>query len=143
MKRLFFITVLLILVSQLSAQKFTLKGKVTDEAGESLVGASVQLKGTYLGTATNAKGEFIVSNLKQGDYGLIISFIGYEEQTKQVNLTKDLNLNFKLTARLIVSDEVIVSAIKANEFTPVAQTNLHKKDIENKNINVDIPFMLR
>jgi len=142
MKRFFSISVMLMLIFQLSAQKFTIRGIVTDQAGETLVGASVQINGSFLGTATNKEGKFELSNLEQGDYELVVSFLGYEEQTQQLSLTKDLQVDFKLETNAIMSDEVVVSAIKANEFTPVAQTNLNKKEIEKQNTNADIPFML-
>ena len=61
---------------------------------------------------------------------------------KKITLTKDINLDLVLTQNAIISDEVIVSAIKANDFTPIAQTNLNKKEIAKQNTNADIPFML-
>ncbi|WP_291192834.1 SusC/RagA family TonB-linked outer membrane protein [Dyadobacter sp.] len=56
-----------------------LKGKVSDEHGDGLPGVSVRLKGTQLGTLTDASGnfEFEVSNLEAV---LVFSFVGYKTQ---------------------------------------------------------------
>ncbi len=125
-----------------NAQKYSISGKVIDEEGNPLPGASVNLKGTYLGTATNANGDFKITNVNAGNYVLEVSFIGYKTLDKKINLQKDQSLKIKMEPKAIISDEVIVSAIKANEFTPVAQTSITKKEIKEQNIVADVPFML-
>ncbi len=53
------------------------KGRIIDENGNALVGASVVVKGTERRIATNANGEFAFSNL-QDNAILVISYVGYE-----------------------------------------------------------------
>ena len=54
----------------------TVKGKVVDENGESLPGATIQLKGTTNGTITDTDGNFSLS--VPSDATLIVSFIGFK-----------------------------------------------------------------
>ena len=55
-------------------------GVVTDESGEPLVGASVIVKGTTLGSVTDLSGAFSIKGVKKGAT-LHISYIGYETQS--------------------------------------------------------------
>lgn len=60
------------------AQQQTLTGKVNNEKGEGLPGATVLLKGTTTGTSTNADGNFTLAvPQNQADGTLVVSFIGY------------------------------------------------------------------
>lgn len=62
----------------------TLSGKVTDEEGAAIPGATIQLKGSMIATASNAKGEW--SLRYEGNYSsLVISSVGYAEQLVAIN----------------------------------------------------------
>ena len=60
------------------AQNQTVRGKITDEAGKPLAGASVTIKGTNLSTSTDAKGNFQLSAGNVLKPVLTVSFVGYE-----------------------------------------------------------------
>lgn len=60
-------------------QDNTCTGVVLDQNGESVIGASVVVKGTTNGTITGIDGDFTVPNVKKGDV-IVISFVGYAEQ---------------------------------------------------------------
>jgi hypothetical protein len=73
-----------------SNSKITIKGNVTDEkTSEPLDNASVFLENTTMGTRTQITGEFIIRNIPFGSYNLVISYVGYETQTKQLSFYKD------------------------------------------------------
>ncbi len=122
--------------------QFSVTGKVTDEQGNSLQGATIVLKNTYLGTNADANGKYVFSKLKQGKYQLIASFMGYESATKTVDLQKDTELNFTLTYLPLMTDEVIVQATRAGNKTPMALSNLSNKQIEENNVGQDIPYQI-
>jgi TonB-linked SusC/RagA family outer membrane protein len=62
-----------------SSPPLDIHGRVTDSSGAPLSGASVNIKGTKKGTATNEKGEFDLRNV--GDNAiLVITFTGFEKQ---------------------------------------------------------------
>ena len=71
------------------AQTVTLKGKVTDEKGEPIVGASVKIKNTSAGSVTNGSGMFSINYTGQGT--LIVTAIGFT--TQEVKLTGQVQVN--------------------------------------------------
>ena len=76
-RSLMLIALLLMLISFLpaSGQDRTVKGRVTNESGAAVSGASVVVKGTSTGTTTNAMGDFTISAARGAT--LVISNIGY------------------------------------------------------------------
>lgn len=81
-----------------------ISGKVTDEKGIPLSGASVQVKGSSTGTTTNSNGEFTLN--APANAVLVISFVGYESQ--EINVGDKSVLNISLKALSKISEEVIV-----------------------------------
>ncbi len=123
--------------------QFTLNGKVTDQDQKPLAGASVIVKGTYLGVITNSSGEFVLKNLKSEDYDIQVSFIGYEDFDQKVTLNKDETLSVSLKEKPMVADEVIVSAERAGNEVPVAKSNMSQKDIDRQNMGQDLPILMQ
>ena len=60
-------------------QKHTIKGVVVDEVGEPLIGATVMVKGTGDGVATNVDGEYTITTNATSPV-LVVSYIGYDAQ---------------------------------------------------------------
>lgn len=87
------------------AQGQQISGKVLDETGAGLPGASVLIKGTSTGTVTDMDGKFSL-NAKPSDV-LVISFIGYEAQTLTVGSQTTFDLSLELDADQL--DEVVVT----------------------------------
>lgn len=76
---------------RITQQNGVCTGVVIDATGETVIGASVLVKGTTNGTITDIDGKFILSNMSPGDI-LQISFVGYVTQEitwdgKPVNIT--------------------------------------------------------
>jgi iron complex outermembrane receptor protein len=124
-----------------NAQTFTLKGKVVNENNESLPGATILVKEPKKGTSTDFDGKFNV-NLPKGNYTIQVSFIGYKTVSKEITLTKNEEINFRLLPNATVLDEVLVSAVRANASIPVTFSNLSKKEIAKRNLGQDIPILL-
>jgi TonB-linked SusC/RagA family outer membrane protein len=111
MKRKISITKVFLLISglffllQVQAQQRMLTGTITDSNdGSPLPGATVVLKGTTVGTATNYNGEYQI-NVKTGDV-LVVSFVGYEPQ--EIPISEESVLNLSLNPSTINVDEVVV-----------------------------------
>ena len=66
--------------------QITIKGIVTGEKNEPIIGANVFLKDTYDGTSTGEDGTFEFSTLETGPQTLIISYIGYEEFSQVIDI---------------------------------------------------------
>ena len=79
-------------------------GKVTDQNGKPLSAASVQVKGTNIGTSTNANGEFTIT--VPDNATIVISYVGLE--SKEIAIGTETNYNISLNFTDKISDEVVV-----------------------------------
>ena len=89
---------------RITQQSNACTGVVKDAHGESVIGASVVVKGTTNGTITDFDGNFSLPDVKNGDV-IVISFVGYKTQEIKWN-GKPLNITLKDDAQAL--DEVVV-----------------------------------
>ena len=91
----------------------TIYGFVTDEAkGEALIGANVIITETGQGMATDMNGYYVLQQIAEGSYTLIVSYIGYEVLNKNIIITgSDAQmLDLVLKAQAVSLSEVDVTA---------------------------------
>src|SRR6478609_11109337 len=99
------ITLLALLVSFIANAQLTqtIRGTVRDEILQKPVeGASVMIAGTHYGTITDAAGNFRLNNIPVGTATLVVSYVGYKENTVAnitVNAGKEIVLNVDLRER--------------------------------------------
>ncbi len=127
---------------QLSAQ-IILTGKVLNPAGESLPGATVRIKNLNKLLATDGKGEFKADGFPENQCQLVISFVGYRLFETTVKLNQGVNhFTFNLESADILTEDVVVSATRAGNKTPMAYTNLDISHLSDKQTGQDLPFLL-
>ncbi|MGE5519363.1 MAG: carboxypeptidase-like regulatory domain-containing protein, partial [Candidatus Dadabacteria bacterium] len=80
-------------------------GKVTGQNGEALVGVSVSVKGTTVGTTTDANGNYSIT-VPTGSTTLVFSYVGYE--TKEMEVRDQTVINVSLGTSRTTMDEVVV-----------------------------------
>ena len=80
-------------------------GKVLDEKGETIIGASVKVVGTTLGTITDFDGNFTLNNVPEGKK-IEISYIGYISQSLEPKGNQLLTIKLKEDTKTL--DEVVV-----------------------------------
>lgn len=141
MKRIF-LTLLLQCAVLWGMAQFTLQGTVKNEDGERLVGANLAISNSFRGTSTDVNGAFQFKNLKKGNYQLTVSYMGYEKQTAEVNVTGNQSMDIVLKQDHIIAEEVLVSATRAKDNSPVAFATVDKSTIERQNMGQDIPYMM-
>ncbi len=95
----------LVVVSQ--QQQVSVSGSVTDDKGNPLAGASVRVKGTAVGRATDINGRFSIEATTGNT--LIVSFAGYASQ--EVAVTKDGDMKIILVEDNRMLNEVVVTAL--------------------------------
>ena len=104
-------------------QTETCKGVVKDAMGETVIGASVVVKGTTNGTITGIDGDFTLSGVSEGSI-LVISYVGYVTQEVKFN-GQPLNVILKEDSQTL--EEVVVVGYgvqkKANLTGAVATVN--------------------
>ena len=99
-----------------AAQTMKVSGTVVDESGEPIIGASVKVKDTTLGAATNLDGKFTLDNVPRTARELIVSYIGMNTVTAAIK--PEMRIVMKSDAKQI--DDVIVVAFgkqKREAFT--------------------------
>ena len=122
--------------------QITITGKVTDNQG-ALTGANVRVKGRSIMSQTTTNGTYTLSNLNNGTYTIVVSYVGYKTTEKTVTLNQDTEINFSLSAQNFLQDQVIVRATRANEKSATTYKNVSKTEIEKNNFGQDLPFILQ
>lgn len=114
------ITVLVALILGISTNygQATIKGKITDNDHQELVGASVLLKGKSKGSTTNFDGNYIIENISEGTYIVQFSYVGFVTLEKEVQLKNNeiLTLDVKLLENAETLQEVEIVGRKATTY---------------------------
>lgn len=90
-----------------AAQQAVVKGKVTDENGLGIPGAGVIVKGTSIGTSSDANGNYSI-NVPASGGTLVFTFIGYAAQEIAINNRKQIDVGLKPDVKALA--EVVVVA---------------------------------
>ncbi len=149
MTKRFLLTVfaLLSMTAAAFAQTGGIAGTVTDRTnGEALIGATVFIQGTSIGTTTNTNGEYMLRNVPAGLQTVIARYVGYEESSSEVNVPAGEavgNINFELVQTSIMSRSIAVVSSRAKfRETPVAFSNIEKVQIQRQLGSRDLPMIL-
>ena len=111
-KKIIFIFVFLLIVSVIYGQHTIIKGIVSDSiTGERLPYASLIIKGTTIGTATDENGSFSFSS-PTPNYCLVISYLGYKTKEITIIPSKTNQLNIRLKPYGIALKEVTIKPKK-------------------------------
>lgn len=105
----------------------SLSGQVTDaQSGEALPGANVQIRGTVLGSATDAGGRFTLRKLPAGVYTLRVSYIGYDLAYATVTVFSDstTRIQFALQPSALEMSQVVVTATRQVEEIQTAAVSV-------------------
>lgn len=134
------LTLLLCITSfQLTAQEFTLSGRVFNvEDKQPILGANIIIEGTNYGTVTDFDGDFEIE-LPEGRYKVVFSFLGFKNDIQRINLKKDIQLISNLEPDEETLDEIIV---KENvEKTEIRSASMSTNRLTSKTIK-QIPVVL-
>lgn len=105
-------------------------GKVVDEHGLPIPGATIKVKGTSIGVIADAEGRFSI-NTPQGNNILVISFIGYV--TQEIPLAGKTSLNIVLSEEVSKLNEVVVVGFgqRSRDLLTSSISKLDTKVLEN------------
>ncbi len=127
---------MLLSISLFAQTSGKLVGRVTDQAGEPLIGANVIIDGTTMGAATDIEGYYSIINVRAGTYSIRFRFLGYKTRVVEnirVSPDQTTKLDAILELEVIEGEEVIVVAQKSlveyNQTSSVSSVN--KEDIKN------------
>ncbi len=105
------------------------RGTVVDQTGESVIGASIQVKGTTQGTITDIDGKFSLG-VPDKKSVIVVSFIGYATKELQVDTSKPMSIVLEEDAKVL--DEVVV----------VGYQEVKKKDLTGSVAKADMKELL-
>lgn len=132
MKNLFLpLLFLFFYITSFSQEKVTLSGYVKDGGnGESIIGANVYIQGTTIATTSNVYG-FYSLTVPKGKNTIVFSYIGYQQQTKELELEKNTSLDIELLEdEKTTLSEVTISSEKENVNVKSMEMSVAKLDIK-------------
>ena len=118
-------------VFQPDDEQYTISGFVSDhDNGERLIGATIYVLGSEVGTITNNYGFYSIT-LPADTVYLRYSYLGYDSQDFEVALSKDIRIDIDLEIKAVGLDEVEVIAERSGELVESTQMGSVSIPIEN------------
>lgn len=137
MQKLFLISLFIFVCFYSNAQSFTVSGYIRDKrTGESLINANIYEKETMRGTIANEYGYFSLS-LNAGQNNLVFSFVGYQQQEKELNLVADTS--FVVELELISELEEV--KVYGDEVSKITRTQMSMVEIPTATLT-KVPLLL-
>ncbi len=133
MKKVSILLLFMLLGMNLFAQNGNISGKITDSKGDALIGAAAKIKGSTKGSVTGTDGKFTISNLENGSYTLVVSFLGYTNKEVSVSVPQSGSLAVALADDAASLDEVVVTGVfdkRTALNSSIAITSLDKAQID-------------
>jgi hypothetical protein len=113
------------LITITAQQKYTLSGTITEEnSNETLIGVTIAFPELRTGVTTNEYGFYSIT-LPEGEYQVLVSYLGFKEIVQNIALDKDTKIDFKLTEEAEQLEEVVVTE------------NVEKMDIRKPQMSVN------
>lgn len=124
--------------------QFNISGKVIDkENHDILIGAHISLNELNLITVTDENGDFRFENIKKGTYTLEATYLGFKTYSTDIKVTKDTKINIAMIMSSLMEDEVIVTASRVGEKTPLTYSEISSEELKRSNQGADLPFLLQ
>ena len=111
-RQLIMLLVILFAGGQSLVAQGAIAGKITDEYGEPMIGATVFVIGTYKGAISDENGKFTIADVKQGDYSVRITYVGFQEKvfngvSVKTGQTTPLNVKMNSSETVMETVEII------------------------------------
>ena len=107
-----------------------------------LIGANVIIENTSMGAASDAQGKFVIKNIPDGDYTVMVSYIGFETLKKNVSVKSNemVTVELSMAPEAIQMETYVVTASRRRERVedaPAAISVISKTEIRREsNANV-------
>ncbi|MEO1436686.1 MAG: TonB-dependent receptor plug domain-containing protein, partial [Bacteroidota bacterium] len=110
MKNLYLLILASCFFSMSMAQTGTLRGKLTDENGLGLPGASVFIESLGKGVISDVEGNYVMLNIESGQHEVLVEFIGYADFSSTVDIAAGQTtiFNAELNPGITIGEEVLV-----------------------------------
>lgn len=130
------LSAVLILFTQFGvfAQSYILKGKITDQQGNAVPFASIYEKNTTVGTSANSEGEYSL-RLNAGKHEILYKAIGHRQESRQIDLTSNQNVDIILAEAVFELNDVIVRSDGLDPAYEVIRNAIRKRKSHLNEIN--------
>ena len=90
-------------------QKYTLSGTISEaSSNETLIGVTLVVPELSTGVTTNEYGFYSIT-LPEGEYDIIISYLGFQDIRERISLVENIKMDFNLVEEMSQLDEVVVT----------------------------------
>ncbi|AMC10054.1 TonB-dependent receptor [Lutibacter profundi] len=123
---------LLLLISSFAYSQTTVKGTVVDKSGSPIPGVNIIISGTDVGTTTDFDGNYEITTQLTGEHELKALFMGYFSQTKTINFSGIVTVDFILNESVESLEDVVLTATstrRSQKQSPLSITSIKQKDI--------------
>ncbi|RZK12147.1 MAG: TonB-dependent siderophore receptor [Flavobacterium sp.] len=127
------ICLLFIFSTSWAQQTASIKGRITVSDNSGADNVSIVIKGTQIGAATDADGNYEIKNLKAGNYVIKVSAVGFSSKEKAISLNSgdEIIENFTINSNSEQLNEVVVNGAKTNSFTRKESAGVSKMPLKN------------
>lgn len=141
MRKFLHLTIVLLFSTALFSQEGgTIKGTITDaQTGETLIGASVVIVGTYKAASADFVGNYELKGIKAGDYSIKFTYIGYADKiyngiTVKEGETVTLDVKLSTSAQSINEVEIVGKKSIVNLESAKSEVTISQKEIAEMNV---------
>lgn len=132
------------LASTTALAQSTVSGTVVDQVdGLPVPGVVVRIAGSFSATVTDGKGVFSFNNIESNNNRLEFSHLSFNDTVISISSNSSNPLRIALQPRTYLSEEVSITATRANDRSAVAFTTITKEDLEKLNLAQDLPVLLQ
>jgi iron complex outermembrane recepter protein len=125
-----------------SKAQFSISGKIVNEKNEPLPGANIYIPASELGTVSDKDGNYVLLDVPKGKVSVEVSFIGYKKQMIIVDHYEDTQIDFTLIENVLLTEEVVVRAIRADKLAPITQKTIGYQELNEVFNGQDGAFVL-
>jgi iron complex outermembrane receptor protein len=138
----FLISLILLCIGHIGWSQYRILGFVYDAEEQPYGLVEIRLRGENIkrDTLTDATGRFEFVDVPRGTYK-VIAITGYGLIEREINLRTGIEM-YMQRPRNVLTDEVVVSAVRAGENAPLTFTNINKQEIARRNLGQDVPYLL-
>lgn len=125
--------IIALLISSLTYAQTEISGNIFDKKSkQTLAGVNIKLKDKFIGTVSNANGEFQLATSESLPFDIIISMVGYESYS--ITIERSISkLEISLSEQVLFGDEVVISASRIEENILHSSVSVEKMDIREIN----------
>ncbi len=108
----------LLLISFQAFPQSSLQGTITGKDNQPISGATVYIPNLNHGTITDFNGDYVLSNIKDGTYTVVVQMLGHQTKTKDFTFQNSMTITFNVILQEDLSslEEVVVSASRHSEY---------------------------